>query len=139
MKLEDIPDFTENPMFGYNVTLDRSEDGTVYLKYPYKAADGRTFYRRCELTPTENPVGEPETLPYIDNYTTIISGDDVYYKTGSGIYYAGKIGGESLTGGADTAAIYDMNSNIVCYWSDIDLYGGIEGRDNSRGDRPGHR
>ena len=125
VKLEDIPDFTENPIFGYNVALDRTEDGNVYLKYPYKAADGRTFYRRCELTPTENPVGEPETLPYIDNYTTIISGDDVYYKTGSGIYYAGKIGGESLTGGADTAAIYDMNSNIVCYWSDIDLYGGM--------------
>lgn len=73
MKLEDIPDFTENPIFGYNVTLDRSEDGTVYLKYPYKAADGRTFYRRCELTPTENPVGEPETLPYLGGNDTIIS------------------------------------------------------------------
>lgn len=125
VKLEDIPDFTENPIFGYNVTLDRSEDGIVYLEYPYKAADGRTFYRRCELTPTENPVGEPETLPYIDNYTTIIFGDDVYYQTGSGIYYAGKIGGESLTDGVGADDIYNMNSNIVCYWSDIDLYGGM--------------
>lgn len=125
VKLEDILDFTENPIFGYNVTLDRSEDGTVYLKYPYKAADGRTFYRRCELTPTENPVGEPETLPYLGGNDTIISGDDVYYKTGSGIYYAGKIGGESLTDDVGADDIYDMNSNIVCYWSDIDLYGGM--------------
>ncbi len=124
-KLEDISDFSEKNINGSDATLDRSEDGIVYLKYPYTAADGRVFYRRCELTPTENPVGEPEALPYIDNYTTIISGDDVYYKTGSGIYYAGKIGGESLTDGADTVDIYDMNSNIVCYWSDIDLYGGM--------------
>ena len=125
VKLEDIPDFTENPIFGYNVALDRTEDGNVYLKYPYKAADGRTFYRRCELTPTENPVGEPETLPYLGGNDTIISGDDVYYKTGSGIYYAGKIDGESLTDDVGADDIYDMNSNIVCYWSDIDLYGGM--------------
>ena len=124
-KLEDISDFSEKNINGSDATLDCSEDGIVYLKYPYTAADGRVFYRRCELTPTENPVGEPETLPYIDNYTTIISGDDVYYKTGSGIYYAGKIGGESVTDGVGADDIYNMNSNIVCYWSDIDLYGGM--------------